>query len=57
LGPTVSIDEARREVASVGDVAVSLPSLDDLIRTKRIAARPKDLEDIRLLRVLKERRS
>jgi hypothetical protein len=32
---------------------VSLPTLDDLILTKRVAARPKDLEDIRLLQALK----
>ena len=31
------------------DVAVFLPSHPDLIRSKRFAARPKDLEDIRLL--------
>jgi len=31
-----------------------LPSLEDLIATKHFAARPKDLEDIRLLEVLRE---
>ncbi len=30
-----------------------LPSLDDLILTKRFAARPKDAEDIRLLEALR----
>ena len=39
----------------LADVEVYLPSLDHLILTKHIAARPKDLEDIRLLRILKER--
>lgn len=34
-----------------------VPTLDDLILTKQVAARPKDLEDIRLLRILKEERS
>jgi len=34
-------------------VRVELPTLDDLILTKRFAARPKDLEDIRLLEVLR----
>jgi hypothetical protein len=34
-------------------VEVALPSIDDLILTKRFAARPKDLEDIRLLEVLR----
>jgi len=28
-------------------------TLDDLIATKRLGARPKDLEDIRLLEVLR----
>jgi hypothetical protein len=45
---------ARRRAASLGSVEVALPSLDDLILTKQIAPRPKDLEDIRLLRILKE---
>ena len=39
---------------SVADADVYLPALDDLILTKQIAARPKDVEDIRLLRILKE---
>jgi hypothetical protein len=44
----------RRRVIPIGDGAsVAIPSLDDLIRTKRFAARPKDLEDIRLLEVLR----
>jgi hypothetical protein len=30
-----------------------LPSLDDLILTKRFAARPRDVEDVRLLQILK----
>lgn len=42
----------RRAVLSPG-LAVTLPSIDDLILTKRFAARPKDLEDIRLLEILK----
>ncbi len=57
-GERVAFDElyARRVVQSVApDVEIALPSLDDLIATKRFAARPKDLEDIRLLNVLKER--
>jgi hypothetical protein len=32
------------------------PAIDDLILTKRFAARPKDAEDIRLLERLKEAR-
>jgi hypothetical protein len=39
---------------SLADAEVWMPSLDDLILTKQIQPRPKDLEDIRLLRILKE---
>jgi hypothetical protein len=34
--------------------SIGLPAIDDLISTKKIAARPKDLEDIRLLQILKD---
>lgn len=44
----------RRRAVRLADVDVYIPSLDDLILTKQIASRPKDLEDIRLLRILKE---
>lgn len=44
----------RRRAVRLADVEVYVPSLDDLILTKQIAPRPKDLEDIRLLRILKE---
>jgi hypothetical protein len=44
----------RRHAIDVGTVPVCIPSLDDLILTKQIASRPKDLEDVRLLRILKE---
>lgn len=57
-GARVAFDDlyARRVVQPLAPgVDVALPSLDDLIATKRFAARPKDLEDIRLLTVLKER--
>jgi hypothetical protein len=43
----------RRGVGLAPGVKVDLPALDDLILTKRFAARPKDLEDIRLLEVLR----
>jgi hypothetical protein len=46
----------RRRIVALDSVEVSLPSIDDLILTKRIDPRPKDLEDIRLLRLLKEQR-
>jgi hypothetical protein len=44
----------RRRTVRVADVDVTIPSLDDLVLTKQIASRPKDLEDIRLLRILQE---
>jgi hypothetical protein len=47
----------RRQIIALDDVSVYVPSLDDLILTKQVAARTKDLEDIRLLRILKEERS
>lgn len=43
----------RRTIAVTPDVNVALPDLDDLILTKRFGARPKDLEDVRLLEVLR----
>jgi hypothetical protein len=45
----------RRSIRFAADVNVALPSLDDLIATKRIAPRPKDLEDIRLLEALRSK--
>jgi hypothetical protein len=45
-----------RVLLAVDDAQVSLPSLDGLILTKQIRSRPRDLEDIRLLRILKESR-
>jgi hypothetical protein len=43
----------RQELEAAPGVPVSLPSLDDLILTKRFGARPRDAEDIRLLEVLR----
>ena len=44
---------ARRRTVALGPgVDVQIPSRDDLILTKRFVDRPKDLEDIRLLRAL-----
>ncbi len=45
--------QRRRDVELTPGVAISLPTIDDLITTKRFASRPKDLEDIRLLEVLR----
>ncbi len=54
----VSFDDvwARRRLIEVSDgVQTVIPSLDDLILTKRFAARPKDAEDIRMLEALRTR--
>ncbi len=59
-GAQVAFDDVwnRRQAVTLSPgVDVALPDLDDLIATKRFSARPKDLEDIRLLQVLKEGRS
>ncbi|MCL4822131.1 MAG: hypothetical protein KJ067_23640 [Vicinamibacteria bacterium] len=51
-GVTVSFEDvwSRRRVQPLGaGVQVALPSLDDLILTKRFGGRPRDLEDIRLI--------
>lgn len=42
----------HRTVALASGIEVHLPTIDDLILTKRFANRPKDLEDVRLLRIL-----
>ena len=54
-GVRVAFDEvwaARRPVSVAAGIDVQLPGIDDLILTKRFAARPRDVEDIRLLRIL-----
>jgi hypothetical protein len=54
-GEVVSFEEVwirRQPVVLAPGVEVQVPALEDLILTKRFAARPKDLEDIRLLRIL-----
>ncbi len=44
---------SRRQTVALGaGVDVQIPAREDLILTKRFADRPKDLEDIRLLRAL-----
>jgi hypothetical protein len=45
--------ERRRVLGVAPGVEVALPTLDDLILTKRFASRPRDLEDIRLLETLR----
>jgi hypothetical protein len=56
-GVNVEFDEiwARRQtIALAPGIAIQLPAIDDLILTKRFANRPRDLEDIRLLTILKD---
>lgn len=58
-GVVVSLDDvwARRTQLWIDDhVWVHLPSLDDLILTKRFGGRPKDVADIRLLEALRASR-
>lgn len=44
---------SRRQSVTLSDTdGVTIPSVPDLILTKQFAARPKDLEDIRMLHVL-----
>lgn len=54
----VSFDEVweRRVQDRIGDTPASFASLDDLIRMKEAAGRPKDLEDLRVLRRLRDDR-
>ena len=55
-GVPVAFDDLwtrRRALVVAQDIEVAVPSLDDLILTKRFASRPKDLEDIRLLEALR----
>jgi hypothetical protein len=47
---------SRRVPVEIGAAKLFIPTIDDLILTKRFAARPKDAEDIRLLERLKEAR-
>ena len=56
-GVRVTFDDVwarRRGITVVPGVILAVPSLDDLILTKRFGSRPKDMEDIRLLEVLRK---
>jgi len=58
-GVVVPFDEiwGRRQTIALDPATdVHLPSIDDLILTKRFANRPKDVEDIRLLKILRDGR-
>jgi hypothetical protein len=55
-GQQVAFDDLwqrRRSVELTAGVALCLPEIADLITTKRFSARPRDLEDIRLLEALR----
>jgi hypothetical protein len=55
-GVRVTFDDVwpRRRTLVLGpDTTIAVPTLDDLILTKRFGGRPKDLEDIRLLEALR----
>lgn len=55
-GVTVAFTDVwgrRRGLELAAGALVAVPDLDDLILTKRFGARPKDLEDIRLLEALR----
>jgi hypothetical protein len=57
-GVRVKFDELwdrRRTLEVAPGVTVCLPTLDDLMATKRFGARPKDAEDLRLLELLRAR--
>jgi len=54
-GVAVAFDDlwSRRQTLRLDpDTPITIPSLADLILTKRFAARPKDMEDVRLLQTL-----
>ena len=56
-GVIVTFDDIwpRRSATEIAaGITINLPALDDLIATKRFAARPKDLEDIRQLEALRD---
>lgn len=50
-GGNVAFDELwpRRESLEFSGTRIAIPSPEDLVRTKRVADRPKDREDIQLL--------
>lgn len=54
----VKFDEVwrNRVVDKIGEVEVFFASLDDLIRMKKAARRPKDKEDLKILLEIKRRR-
>lgn len=55
-GIDFDVATARRVTIEVEGVAVHLVSLDDLIASKKEAGRPKDLEDVKALELLRSGR-
>ncbi len=45
--------DRRVELALTDDLSIAIPSIDDLILTKKFGARPRDADDIRWLEVLR----
>ena len=45
----------RQPVTIAPGVEIQIPAIEGLIQTKQIALRPKDVEDIRLLRISQEK--
>jgi predicted nucleotidyltransferase len=45
---------SRRVESQIGETPAAFASLDDLIRMKEAAGRPKDLEDLRVLKKLRD---
>jgi Nucleotidyl transferase AbiEii toxin, Type IV TA system len=48
---------ARATMADLGGVKVPVASIEDLVALKRVAGRPKDLEDIRVLEAIARERN
>ncbi len=46
----------RQSLPLPGGGRVEMPALEDLIKTKQFGSRPKDAEDVRLLRALRDKR-
>ncbi|MDZ4804809.1 MAG: DUF6036 family nucleotidyltransferase [Candidatus Eisenbacteria bacterium] len=44
----------RQSVVYSSSIEIAVPSIDDLILTKKFSARPKDMQDIRLLESLRK---
>lgn len=57
-GETISIDECLSRAVDFqepdSDFFVRVPAIDDLIKLKKMGARPKDLEDIEYLKTIKK---